>query len=181
MTMIDDAGETQQQSSPPEATRPIAYVRLYTDEQGQTRLEDVSLDGNTRGVVESDLRATFSEPIVVNHMMFRYVVREADGERPHNAPQRQFIVQLSGNCEVETSDGDTRRLGPGSVLLVEDVDGAGHITRRVGDADRLTLIIPLADDPPASARTVDRGSRQRADPRDPGSVGTIRTHVDTPM
>jgi hypothetical protein len=124
---------------------PIAYVRLYTDEGGHSRFEDVRLQGETRGVVESDLRATFSASFVPTAAMFRHVVEEADATRPHNTPCRQFIIQLTGECEVEASDGDKRRMGPGSVLLLEDVEGLGHITRRIGDAMRMTMVIRLED------------------------------------
>ncbi len=94
-------------------------------------------------MTESELRAVFSSPFPADSASFRYVVREAATEHPHNTPRRQFIVMLSGACEVEASDGERRTLGPGSVLLLEDTDGIGHITRRVGDEDRLTLVIPL--------------------------------------
>jgi hypothetical protein len=126
---------------------PVAYVRLYTDADGHSRFQDVSPPGRTTGVVESDLRATFSEPMSADWLMFRHVVHEADDSQPHNAPRRQFIVMLKGECEVETSTGEKRRLGPGSVLLTEDTEGLGHVTRRIGDGDRLTLLIPLGPEP----------------------------------
>lgn len=120
-----------------------AYIRLYTDSDGHSRLEDVVLRGRTTGVVESDLRATFSEPLQADWVVFRHVVKEADDSHPHNAPRRQFIIMLKGECEVETSTGEVRRLGPGDVLLTEDMDGIGHMTRRIGQEDRLTLVIML--------------------------------------
>lgn len=126
-----------------ESPAPRAYVRIYADSEGHSHLEDVALVGEARGVVESELRAVFSEPFAAESASFRYVVREADSEHPHNTPRRQFIVMLAGACEIEASDGDRRQLGPGEVLLLEDTDGRGHITRRVGDQDRLTLVIPL--------------------------------------
>ena len=63
----------------------------------------------------------------------------------HNAPRRQFVVNLSGEVEIEVSDGAIRRFGPGSILLAEDVTGKGHISRGVGTATRQTLFIPLAE------------------------------------
>ena len=59
------------------------------------------------------------------------------------APRRQLIIHLAGEAEVEVSDGEVRRFGPGSVMLVEDVSGKGHRTRRVGDAIRETVFLPL--------------------------------------
>jgi hypothetical protein len=36
-------------------------------------------------------------------------------------------------------------LGPGSIDLAEDLTGKGHITRVVGNEDRVTLAIPVSD------------------------------------
>lgn len=123
---------------------PLAYIRLYADADGHSRFEDVTLQGRRSGVSESDLQAVFSQPFAPGgEVVFRYVVEEADDSAPHNAPRRQFIISLTGRCEVETSTRETRQLGPGDVLLVEDLHGRGHTTRRVGEQQRLTLVIPL--------------------------------------
>ena len=45
------------------------------------------------------------------------------------APQRQFAINLTGELEVEVSDGARRRLGPGDLVLLEDTHGKGHVTR----------------------------------------------------
>jgi hypothetical protein len=63
----------------------------------------------------------------------------------HPAPRRQFVVTLSGNAEVEASDGEVRQIGPGTVMLAEDTTGKGHITRGIGSEPRLSLFIPLPD------------------------------------
>ena len=124
---------------------PFAYTRLYADADGHSRFEDVTLPGETRGVAYADLVATFADPIPSEALVFRHVVEEAADDAPHNAPRRQFIIQVTGACEIETSTGEVRRFGPGSVLLVEDLDGRGHITRNVGDGQRLTVLVTLPD------------------------------------
>lgn len=124
-----------------------AYLRVYSDAAGHSRLEEVTLNGDTRGVSESALRAIFSSPIDANSIVFRYVVQEAEDDEPHTAPRRQFIVMLSGQCEIEACHGERRRMQPGDIVLLEDVHGHGHITRRVGADDRSTLVILL---PPES-------------------------------
>ena len=63
----------------------------------------------------------------------------------HTAPRRQFVVNLTGEVEIEVSDGETRRFGPGSILLAEDTTGKGHISRGIGNDERRTLFIPLSD------------------------------------
>lgn len=61
----------------------------------------------------------------------------------HCAPRRQYSITLSGIAEIEVGDGTVVRLGPGDVLLAEDLTGRGHITRVVGDQPRLYALVPL--------------------------------------
>jgi hypothetical protein len=63
----------------------------------------------------------------------------------HNAPRRQFVVNLAGTVEIVASDGEKRLLGPGSILLAEDLTGKGHTSRGLGGEERISLFIPLAD------------------------------------
>jgi hypothetical protein len=51
----------------------------------------------------------------------------------HPTPYRQFFLSLVGEVEVRVSDGEARRFGPGSILLVEDTTGRGHTTRVIVD------------------------------------------------
>ena len=41
----------------------------------------------------------------------------------HNAPRRQFIVNLDGDVEVEVSGGEKRVIRRGEVFFVEDTSG----------------------------------------------------------
>jgi quercetin dioxygenase-like cupin family protein len=63
----------------------------------------------------------------------------------HCAPRRQYSISLSGAAEIEVGDGTVARLGPGDVVLAEDLTGQGHITRVVGDQPRLYALVPLAE------------------------------------
>ena len=63
----------------------------------------------------------------------------------HCAPRRQYSISLSGSAEIEVGDGTVARIGPGDVVLAEDLTGQGHITRVVGDQPRYYALVPLAD------------------------------------
>lgn len=126
-----------------EAEIPRAYTRVYTDADGHSCFEDITLRGFSQGVTYATLVATFADVGEIEQVLFRNVTAEADDTVPHNAPRRQFIIQLRGVSEVETSRGECRQFGPGSVILLEDVAGRGHITRNVGEGERLTLLITL--------------------------------------
>jgi hypothetical protein len=113
------------------------YTRLYSGPDGESHFEDVVVPGERNG------HETVTEPIPLSAMILRHVARAGDAV-PHNAPRRQFIVHLEGSVEVEASDGERRRFGPGDMVLVEDVEGAGHTTRWVGDdAGRRVLFLAL--------------------------------------
>jgi quercetin dioxygenase-like cupin family protein len=62
----------------------------------------------------------------------------------HCAPRRQYSISLSGVAEIEVGDGTVARIGPGDVVLAEDLTGQGHVTRVVGDQPRFYAIVPLA-------------------------------------
>ena len=61
----------------------------------------------------------------------------------HCAPRRQYSISLSGLAEIEVGDGTVARVGPGDVVLAEDLTGRGHVTRVVGDQPRFYAVVPL--------------------------------------
>lgn len=63
----------------------------------------------------------------------------------HCAPRRQYSISLAGHAEIEVGDGTVVRLGPGDVVLAEDLTGQGHVTRVVGDQPRFSALIPLTE------------------------------------
>ena len=50
------------------------------------------------------------------------------------------MICLSGSGEV-TASGETRRFGPGDVLLVEDVDGVGHSSSTEGGFTVVAVVL----------------------------------------
>ena len=63
----------------------------------------------------------------------------------HCAPRRQYTITLIGNAEIEVGDGTIQPVGPGDVLLAEDLTGQGHITRVVGSESRFYAVVPLGE------------------------------------
>ena len=63
----------------------------------------------------------------------------------HCAPRRQYSIALSGAAEIEVGDGTVARIGPGDIVLAEDLTGQGHITRVVGEQPRFYAIVPLTE------------------------------------
>ncbi|MET0152597.1 MAG: hypothetical protein ABW298_08330 [Candidatus Binatia bacterium] len=63
----------------------------------------------------------------------------------HVAPSRQIVVVLCGRLEVETTDAQVRRWGPGDMFMADDPKGKGHRTRVVEGPAKL-VFLRLGDD-----------------------------------
>ena len=112
-------------------------VRIYTGDDGQSHFEDVVIE-----MAESSAVGRLSELLPGPGVQFREVAGDYDLDF-HNAPRRQLVVNLTGSVEIEIGDGTSRVLGPGSILLAEDLDGQGHISRNVAGEARTCLFIHL--------------------------------------
>ena len=53
----------------------------------------------------------------------------------HPTPVRQLIVCLAGQFEMTVGDGQSRRFGPGEMVLLEDIRGQGHVTKVIGSRE----------------------------------------------
>ncbi len=65
------------------------------------------------------------------------------GHAWHTAPEKQYIIMLDGEIEIEVSDGEKRKFRGGDILLVEDVDGRGHETRVINNKPRRSIFITV--------------------------------------
>lgn len=65
----------------------------------------------------------------------------------HNAPQKQFVITLSGKLKFTTGDGLNFIVEPGIILLAEDIDGKGHQWEMIeGHETWHRMYMPLIDD-----------------------------------
>jgi hypothetical protein len=108
--------------------------RMFTDEEGHARWEPIDLDEAAAwmaGFDATQIRFGVREPGVLQDW--------------HPAPQRQFVIILSGQLEIGFEDGSKRVFGPGEARLVEDTTGKGHTTIALGDEPCITATIGLRD------------------------------------
>ena len=138
LVLVGEPWDTTERAWAQERT-PIKVTRIYTGDDGQTHVEELDVPlGPPRGTSE------LSEPVPLTSVQFRRTSPEYFLDW-HNAPRRQYVVTLSGESEVEIGDGTKIHLYPGHILLAEDVDGQGHISRARGSGDRISLFLPLAE------------------------------------
>ena len=112
-------------------------VRIYTGADGESHFEDSEVNLN-----QENIAGMLSELQPATGIVFRETGPDYDYDW-HNAPRRQYVITLRGEFEVEIGDGSVRRLGPGSILLAEDVTGHGHKSRAVGDEIRESIFVTL--------------------------------------
>ena len=102
--------------------------RVYTGADGQSHFDEIEVEIEKLqpgdGIVFRD-----ATPDHVN--------------RWHRAPRRQYVINLSGEIEIEIGDGTKRRFGPGDIFLADDTSGQGHISRAVGTQPRRFVMIPV--------------------------------------
>ena len=119
------------------------YVRVYTGEDGQSHIEEFEPDFkpfvDTEGAHGDGTPLEGATGITIRRNPPGYFLDF------HCAPRRQYAITIAGEVEIGIGDGTVRRLGPGAVLLAEDLTGQGHTTRVVGTEDRITIMVPLAD------------------------------------
>lgn len=119
----------------------VDYLRIWADDAGESHLEEVTLERRVHpaepGVAELWQSAALAATAL------HVVTVKAALQRPdwHCGPRRQFVVFLDGETRIATSDGDERRLPAGSMVLVEDLHGRGHVTEHE-PGDRRVLVIP---------------------------------------
>jgi hypothetical protein len=112
----------------------MGIFRLYTGDDGQSHLEELDLASHPN----------LTAPAATSSILFR--------ESPpgrfldwHNAPRRQYVINIAGEVEIGLGDDTVHRFGPGHVTLAEDLTGQGHTTRAVGTEPRISATIPISD------------------------------------
>ena len=112
-------------------------TRLYADEKGESHFQDVEVEFEAptpSGRVSARQKAT--------GIIFREVPPDYDLDW-HPAPRRQYIINLDAGVQLTASDGESRRIKAGEVVLVEDTWGKGHLSKAVAGKMRHSIFVPI--------------------------------------
>lgn len=120
----------------------MQIARLYNDEEGGSHFADSEI-----GFVMTDY-APPAPPLGLSPAFGAQQVGFMKAPAGwvsdwHPSSTRTIFCVLSGEWEVTASDGETRRFGPGEVLLVEDIEGKGHSSCVLSETDSLAVMIQL--------------------------------------
>ncbi|HUN26686.1 MAG TPA: hypothetical protein VMU67_10285 [Steroidobacteraceae bacterium] len=119
----------------------LPYVHLYADANGVSHFRNERISLASAPAASAD-RQLVSFELSKAPGATLLALKLGAKEDWHRAPRRMWLIALTGMSEVTVGDGEVRRFGPGSLLLMDDTTGKGHITRAVGKVDHIALTIP---------------------------------------
>jgi len=111
----------------------MRYARLFADADGESHFADVEIEFSLSDYIQSAPPIDLSDTFPADHFGF---MRAPAGwwSDFHVSSARSMFFVLTGEWEVTASDGESRRFGVGSALLVDDTTGKGHKSRVVSDS-----------------------------------------------
>jgi hypothetical protein len=110
---------------------------LYADAQGESHFRDLEVEW-----AEETRSGKLSKRLPATGIIFRQVPPTYDLDW-HPAPRRQYIINLDAGVQITASDGESRVIGPGEILLVEDTKGKGHLSKAVDKQIRHCIFVPV--------------------------------------
>jgi len=110
---------------------------LYVDESGGSRFRDIDVEW-----VQDSPGGKLSRRLPATGVIFRETSGDYDLDW-HTAPRRQYIVNLDAGVKITASDGESRFIAAGEILLVEDTHGKGHLSDHIENKIRHSLFFPI--------------------------------------
>jgi hypothetical protein len=110
---------------------------LFVDQKGESHFEDMEIP-----YVESGRTGRLSARLPATGIIFREVQPDYDLDW-HPAPRRQYIINLDAGVQITASDGESRRIGAGEVILVVDTWGKGHLSKALDGKLRHCIFVPI--------------------------------------
>jgi hypothetical protein len=119
----------------------VQVINVWADENGVSHFRDIEIDMKELAPGLGHI----SDPIKTTNLWFRRSPEAQDSDW-HTAPRKQFVITLTGGTgEVTVSDGETRLIAPGQIVLVEDTFGKGHQARAFDGLPRNAIFIGVAE------------------------------------
>ena len=110
---------------------------LYCDANGESHWRDIDVEW-----IEERNFSKLSARLPATGIIFRETSGDYDPDW-HPAPRRQYIINLDGGVQITASDGESRVIGAGEVILVADTSGKGHLSKSVSGKMRHSIFVPI--------------------------------------
>ncbi len=108
---------------------------LFADDRGESQFRDIEVSW-----AEDGRDGKLSERLPATGITFRVTPGNYFNDW-HNPPRRQYVINLDAPVEITASDGESRIIGVGEILLLEDLHGKGHTGRAVAGKIRHSVLI----------------------------------------
>ena len=115
----------------------MKITTIYADDNGESHFGEVDI-----ALTESSPLGLMSVVQPVSGLIFRETPADYDYAF-HVAPRQQYMVVLEGGVDFTVSVGETRRFGPGDIVLLKDTQGKGHRSQAVDQKPRKSIFLPL--------------------------------------
>jgi len=102
---------------------------LYTDSSGQSHFRDIEVEW-----VEETRSGKLSKRLPATGIIFREVPPTYDLD---------WHPALDAGVQITASDGESRKIAAGEVILVEDTTGKGHLSKAVDNKIRNCIFVPI--------------------------------------
>ena len=124
----------------------FTYARLYCGPEGDTHFQDVTAELGKTNFAPPAPPIYIGSDFPASRAFFggfdaSWGARDLENRLNHPTPAVQLGIVLQGVFSITTTDGETRRLPPGSVFRLEDTSPCkGHITV-VGDQTAFLMFV----------------------------------------
>ena len=123
------------------ADQKMEVWRVYSLPDGGSTMEKINLP-----MADEGSGFGWDSPYLKGQGSFIKRSKPGRPEKWHSPKRRQMGFTISGMGELETTDGKKLIVKPGVATVMEDMTGKGHITRVVGNEDRVVVFVSLDDD-----------------------------------
>jgi len=110
----------------------IEYLRFFSDEEGCSHFENKTINLEVKDYAPPAPSLNTSIMESAENSVFLELPIGWYGNW-HPTPVRQWLILMTGMCEVEAGDGEKKICKAGDVVMLDDLTGKGHQTKVLGD------------------------------------------------
>ncbi len=115
-------------------------LEIYADDNGETHFRKASVELEANHYAPPSPPLEISAETLVTTSLF-LVAPPGWDDAFHATPQRQYAILLDGELSVTASDGETVMMKPGDMVLLNDADSKGHLSKVQGDQPARFLMV----------------------------------------
>jgi hypothetical protein len=120
----------------------LSFYRLVPSSDGGSRFEEITIPVALQNFAPPAQPFSVSPLSQATQCGFLHLPVGWVGDM-HPSPIRMWIFVLEGEMQFEASNGEARRITPGSALLLEDTVGIGHVSRVLGPYSVTLAVVRL--------------------------------------